>query len=103
MLITQLISISNLLLTFVFKHFQTAVKNWSRHAKVNNIVRNLRGIFNGTLFPVSLGFGMSGKLSGDRVQRQVPQHDNVTAPRSFVSIIYNMETERPVVDLLAQL
>jgi len=37
---------------------------------------------------VSLGFGMSGKMSGDRVRRQVPQCDNVTAPRSFVSIIY---------------
>ena len=31
---------------------------------------------------VSLGFGMSGKMSGDRVRRQVPQLDNVTAPRS---------------------
>ena len=25
---------------------------------------------------------MSGKMSGDCVQRQVPQRDNVTAPRS---------------------
>ena len=40
-------------------------------------------------YPVSLGFGMSGKMSGDRVRRQVPQRDNVTALRSFVSIIYH--------------
>jgi hypothetical protein len=26
-----------------------------------------------------MGFGMSGKMSGDRVRRQVPQRDNVTA------------------------
>jgi hypothetical protein len=39
--------------------------------------------------PVSLGFGMSGKVSGDCVRQQVPQSDNVTAPRSFVSIIYD--------------
>ena len=32
---------------------------------------------------------MSGKMSGDRVRRQVPQRDNVTALRSFVSIIYH--------------
>ena len=31
-------------------------------------------------FCISLGFGMSGKMSGDRVRRQVPKHDNVTAP-----------------------
>ena len=29
--------------------------------------------------PVSLGFGMSGKMSGDRVRREVPHRDNVTA------------------------
>jgi len=44
---------------------------------------------------------MSSKMSGDRVRRQVPQRDNVTPPRSFVSIIITME--RPVIDLLAQL
>jgi len=44
---------------------------------------------------------MSGKMSGDRVRREVPHRDNVTAPRSFVSIIITME--RPIIDLLAQL
>jgi hypothetical protein len=48
-LITLLIFIFNLLLTFVFKHFKTRVKNWLRNAYVNNIVRNLWGILNQAL------------------------------------------------------
>ena len=38
------------------------------------------GPVTGLVFCISLGFGMSGKMSGDRVRRQVPKHDNVTAP-----------------------
>ena len=56
-------------------------------------------VHNERTVPVSLGFGMSGKMSGDRVRRQVPQRDNVTAPRTIIITT----SERPVIDLLAQI